>query len=206
MENKRIHSWLQKVEQEAYELGLSYFIAVGEGMLGNANVRMNNVCGNSNITDIINNYQQLKKNFSRVTFGDLYEYIQTADRNEFGYHYAFGNNKDIVFHIYENRRQVNICFLDDNNIHTSKLNIIYDPECSLVTVVPVENGIALYDNAKTISFRLGNVNDEPVKIGKYKPLLEVGFNDSETEFMNTYKMMVSIISDVLGPWKAANEK
>ena len=203
MEDKRIHSWLQKVEQEAYELGLDYFIAVGKGSRGNAIVHSNNVCMNSNIKDIINGYNQLTRKFTQITFGDLYEYIQSAECDDYGYHFPFSDNDNVVFHIYNHRRQVNICLKDGTGNYTSKLNIIYDPECSLVNVVPVSNGVALYDNPKTINFHGIAADKDLMRIGTYKPLMDVEYNDSEEEFRDTHRIVVSMISDALGPWKAA---
>ena len=150
---QKITDWLDKVAKEAYDLGVDYFIAVGEGNFGKAEVRSNYVGGNSNIIDITTywNWSSMTKPVSTRTFNDFYEYIQKIERNEFGYAFPFKGNKDIAFHIYEGKRQVNINKKDDNGNYKSILNIIYDPEEGTVSLINVsENGVADYNNPVTI--------------------------------------------------------
>lgn len=86
-----------------------------------------------------------------LTFEDLRDYIQTADRNSEGMHYPFGDNSDsgvvYTFHIYDGRRQVNICMTDyhRDSMPNSIGNFIFeDDEVSMFRVS--RSGVADYDH------------------------------------------------------------
>lgn len=147
-----IKKWIEKIEKEAYDLGVDYFFAVANGMNDDAIVRSNNLRNNSNIADCRKFWNNLKKVFTPLTFKNVYEYIQQADRNEFGYHFPFENDTFHAFHIYNGLRQVNINVMNDNS-YLSICNLIFDPEAHLVKIVKVnENGIADYDDILEITW------------------------------------------------------
>lgn len=178
---KNIADWLDKVAKEAYDLGVDYFIAVGEDNFGKAEVRANYVIGNSNIVDISTYWAAMTRPFAARTFKDFYEYIQKIERNEFGYAFPFKGNKNIALHIYEGKRQVNINKKDDNGNYMSILNIIYDPEEGIATLINVsKNGVAEYNN--------------PVVVDINSPLYNA---DAHVEFDN-YLEAISIIKDAIG--------
>lgn len=86
-----------------------------------------------------------------LTFEDLRDYIQMADRNSEGMHYPFGDNSDsgvvYTFHIYDGRRQVNICMTNQHHdgMPNSIGNFVFDDD--EVYMFRVNNsGVADYDH------------------------------------------------------------
>lgn len=149
--------WLSKIEKEAYDLGLNFFIAVAEGN-ENVEVKSNNVQNNSNIKDLQTFWEKNIKKFRKVLFRDLYNYIQKAERDYYGYHFPFNDDKNILFHIYEGRRQVNICKFQQckfqqEAIYYSLVNFVFEPEEELIKIIKVnEKLVADYDNPMIISW------------------------------------------------------
>ena len=87
---------------------------------------------------------------------DLFHYIQTAERDEFGYHYPYGSdNSGIRFHIYSNLRQVNI-MVDNETV----IDMVFDPGENIVTFYPVENEICDYEAG--ISMKMNETIDAQV--------------------------------------------
>lgn len=97
-------------------------------------------------------------NESDITFRTLYEYIQQAERDEFGYNFPFGKeirvigfpgkedmsfpDESVSLHIYEGRKQVNVTAC---GIHAA--NFIFDPSDESVRLVRVnESEVADYDS------------------------------------------------------------
>lgn len=107
-----------------------------------------------------------------LTFEDLRDYIQTADRNSEGMHYPFDDNNDsgviYTFHIYDGRRQVNICMTDHHrdSMPNSIGNFVFeDDEVSMFRVN--NSGVADYDHplimsiATPIDHPLGSKEQNP---------------------------------------------
>lgn len=89
---------------------------------------------------------------SSITFRTLYDYVQQADREEFGYHFPFGRDQagvKVFFHIYEGRMQMNLNLND-----MPKAVFLFYPNEQTVRLVTVnESGVADYSSAqKLVSF------------------------------------------------------
>ena len=76
------------------------------------------------------------------TYDDLLKFVQKAERDSFGFHKL---SKDVALHIYEGKRQVNVCVMDRNDFPISVLNLIFDPSGRTVSAFDVKNGVAQYD-------------------------------------------------------------
>lgn len=81
-----------------------------------------------------------------ITYGDFYNYVSKAKRNETGVAFPFEDGW-LAVHIYDNRRQANIIRKSDE---ISLLNLIFDPSEHSVKIVTVNNGVADYENGITI--------------------------------------------------------
>lgn len=68
-----------------------------------------------------------------ITFNDLFEYIQSAETDEVGYHYPSGEACLYRMHIYSHKAQVNIHYRKK-----SAFNIVFDPNCHDVSVFTVD--------------------------------------------------------------------
>lgn len=88
-----------------------------------------------------------------LVFKDLWEYIQSAERDSSGMNYPFHGDNELVefgFHIYSGRNQVNICRGTDGIAFSSIANFVFDDD--EVSVIRVNNHqIADYDNPLRIS-------------------------------------------------------
>lgn len=87
----------------------------------------------------------MEKSNNYLQFKDLYNYIQTADRDSFGIHKPF-NDSDVAFHIYSGNVQVNVMMGD-----VVLLNFVFDPDNEYVSIYSVEQGIADYEHPLTYS-------------------------------------------------------
>ncbi len=76
------------------------------------------------------------------TYDDLFKFVQKAERDSFGFHKL---SKDVALHIYEGKRQVNVCVMDRNDFPISVLNLIFDPSDRTISAFDVKNGVAQYD-------------------------------------------------------------
>lgn len=89
-------------------------------------------------------------------FKDLFNYIQIAARDEFGYNNPFPNKKgypQYLLHIYNGRNQVNFCVKNgDNEDPISIANFVFYPEDKEVCPVRVASGRADYDCTKKLSW------------------------------------------------------
>lgn len=74
-----------------------------------------------------------------ITFEALFNYINQAERNDVGEHYPFKDNHSIMYHIYENKRQLNV---NINGIPVAVFLFFTDE--NKVALINVENGIAKY--------------------------------------------------------------
>lgn len=74
-----------------------------------------------------------------MTFRALYAYIQEASVDELGYHNT--NIEGVRFHIYSNKRQVNV-IINDKTVK----NFLFDPDYGDVSIYNVVNEVADYDN------------------------------------------------------------
>lgn len=81
-----------------------------------------------------------------ITYGDFYNYITSAKRNEGGVAFPFEDGW-LAVHIYDNRCQANIIRKSDE---ISLLNLIFDPNEHSVKIVIVNNGVAEYENGISI--------------------------------------------------------
>ena len=75
---------------------------------------------------------------------NLFNYIQTADRDSTGLHYPF-HDCGLRMHIYQGYKQVNIAF---NNV--TLYNLVFKPEYNEVRLFMVSNEIADYSNPITL--------------------------------------------------------
>lgn len=192
MEDKCIHNWLQKVKAEAEELGIYYLIAA----IDKDNTELINFECN-----IQSDFSVLEKELSNVshkprrtlTFYDLYKYIKTAERDQFGFHYL--PDKRYALHIYEGKNQVNIC-RDNGTFYESVLNILFDEYNGDVTFIEVYNGIAFYDNPiiVNISYDPGyaNISD----IDKLTSIKNICLHEFEFSRLN-YDEIIEVISDAI---------
>lgn len=154
---KEFYQWLNKIEEEAKHLGVNYFIAAAYGKNCNAEIRVNNNGDNINIAKCQQLWNDFNKSFREITFKDLYDYIQKADRNAYGYH--FPKDTSIAFHIYHNMNQMNIC-IKDNNFYKPICNFIFDSEFDIVKIANVnDNGISDYDNMISINWNKSLTNE-----------------------------------------------
>lgn len=97
-----------------------------------------------------------------ITFKDFYEYILTAERDEYGYHKIENNGcfPKYSLHIYDGDRQVNVnCQMAEEDIPISIGNFIFSPEEDELTIYPVINGNCNYSCG--LSFSIYNIiNDQ----------------------------------------------
>lgn len=103
---------------------------------------------------------------TKKTFRSLYNFIQVVKRNKFGYHIIFEGSdeiEDIAFHIYDNKRQVNVCVKDENEIWCSIMNFIFDLDDNIVKAYIVEGGVVDYEN-----YRQYSMDDELGEIKGYE--------------------------------------
>ncbi len=82
----------------------------------------------------------MEKSNNYLQFKDLYNYIQTADRDRFGIHKPF-KDSDVAFHIYSGNVQVNMMMGD-----VVLLDFVFDPDDEYVSIYSVEQGIADYEH------------------------------------------------------------
>lgn len=133
----------------------------------------------------------------QVTWMDLWDYIQEAVRNRIGAHDPFPASSPKVwrFHIYDGRRQVNICKKDETRgVYDSVANFVFEdfnlegkPET--VWIVKVENGRADYD---------GNYR-EPTGT----PICGKGSMDWTSEVLDG-STILEVLRDTLIPWMSDN--
>ena len=136
--------FLAQISEEATKRGLNFFFTVAENRTDNAVYSTNNISDNTDIDLMQKEWERLHKPFRVTVLEDLYEYIQVAEREDDGIHFPFENCKDVAFHIYNGRKQVNICVNDRDGYLTSICNIIFTEDD--VLVVSVIDGIANYDS------------------------------------------------------------
>lgn len=184
MENKdKINMFLNEVKSLSQVLGIDYFIMIegGEYSFSNDN-------GDSIVKDVIDNYNKQPD----VTFKDLFDYIQTAERDEFGYHDPFPNDKSLpklLFHIYDNKRQVNITYMQNTGdpSPSSIGNIIFDEEDQVVKLIEVnESGYANYDNP--IVLHIKTVIDIKDDYSKYVGIMGNYIRDFIMNILKAYKI------------------
>lgn len=86
-----------------------------------------------------------------ITFAHVKKFFENADRDEFGYYNlgpVFLNSK---IHIYDNFREGNICLVNSESDQELIICKIYFNDDETVSMIPVNNGIAEYDNKITFS-------------------------------------------------------
>ena len=93
-----------------------------------------------------------------ITFREVKKFLETAERDDIGYHYM---DKDIprrIVHIYEGRNEANIHIDETGNIcHDIIIGKIYFDN-NRVTLVPVLRGYANFDNGVKVAIDT-NIND-----------------------------------------------
>lgn len=181
--NKNLNILLKKVEEEAYNSGLNYFIALASNN-EKPKVISNNIQNNSVIKDLQKFWEGQTKKFGKVLFRDLYDYIQIAEKDYYGQHFPFNKDKSYSFHIYNGRFQVNICkYNKESDSYDSMVNFIFNPKNEEVKIVKVNQYlVADYDN--------------PLVMGWYTPV-----NDSLwVSFIGGNSAIREIIRDALGPF------
>ena len=142
--------FVKEVEKLAWSYGLDFFLVTNDKVTSS-----NNLGNDPIITKMNEEYRKFTSPYSSNgrTWRNFYDYIQTASRTDTGEHYpfAFNETSNFVLHIYDNKRQVNIC---NNNIQNPEndvvyCNIIFNPEDNVVDIIPVINGVSIYDNKFT---------------------------------------------------------
>lgn len=105
----------------------------------------------------------------KLTFKDFYDYTLTAERDEYGLHEIENNGSfpKYAFHIYDNKRQVNVnCQNDAEDMYTSIGNFIFNPEEDDVTIYPVINGNCNYNCGLTFTMYT-DIDDDEVSSNKW---------------------------------------
>lgn len=83
------------------------------------------------------------------TFKDLYDYIQTAERDEVGMHQT--KIPSLTFHIYESKKEMNIGVgLDTNGFAILKGKIYFEDD--RIMIYRISNGITDYDHGFEVSY------------------------------------------------------
>lgn len=83
-----------------------------------------------------------------ITFKDLYEYIQEAERDDVGRNFPFKENYNTFYHIYNGKHQMNL-----NHYGKVIADFLFEPFTGEVGLVPVsESEVAEYENQKIISW------------------------------------------------------
>lgn len=86
-----------------------------------------------------------------ITFAHVKKFFENADRDEFGY-YNFGPIfLSTKVHIYNSLREANICMKNKDSGDELIIAKIYFEDNEQVSMIPVDNGVALYDNKITFS-------------------------------------------------------
>lgn len=92
------------------------------------------------------------------TFKDIKKFLETAERDEIGYHYMNKNFPKIIIHIYDGYREANIHIDQDGNIcHDMIIGKIYFDN-DRVSLIPVNRGCALYDESVKVNIDT-DIND-----------------------------------------------
>ena len=189
---QKIENWLNKIEKEAQDLGINYFIMAAHGTK-NAAVVSNNIQDNYEISKMQETYAKMHKPFKSITFRDFMDYIRCADKDECGMHFPF-NDKEIAFHIYAGRNQVNICKKNCWGAYDSVYNFIFDSEAEMVNVYPVNNHYVDYNHPINININ-NSVTDRNNVTGYW-----------ETGIIRMDSYVAEIIRDSVGPYLAARNK
>ena len=155
----------KQIEELCNNSGLDYFFAVSDSKeiissIGAGNHR------SEKLEDLRSYWVNTYLKYSSITFLDLYNLIQEAERNEFGFHIPFKDDDSVSFHIYNGKRQMNLNIVDKSTIgfdgishFESVLNFIFDPTNETVRIVKVKDGVADYFNYLELNWH-SSINNE----------------------------------------------
>lgn len=183
-----IKKWLDKIEKEANHLGIEYFLAIVSNSNNKLQIRSNIPSNNLDIDDYKKFLTKSEEPFRSITFKDLYDYIQKAERNEYGNHFPFDNNQ-YAFAIYDGSRQVNVGIMKDG-CHWSMCNFVFYAEEGLVKIakVDLDKQIAAYSNMIELDWNESLNNEDWIQyVGK------------------TWLFVKGLICDALDPFLAKQE-
>lgn len=77
------------------------------------------------------------------TFNELYDYCQNAERDSVGMAFPFAGKKNVAYHIYALKQEMNICI---NDMPVAKF--IFYPDNNVVVMYPVdEKGVVNYEES-----------------------------------------------------------
>ena len=86
-----------------------------------------------------------------ITFRNVKTFFENATRDEFGYYNLGPVFLNIKIHIYNSLNEANICMKNEDSGNELIIAKIFFNDDETVSMIPVDNGVALYDNKITFS-------------------------------------------------------